>query len=183
MKAKIFRENPCTALPTVDEKSDGFPMRRSGVSVEHRVVLSVPDQSLYACSGVHCVRSLSLENPSGKGIFGRLFGVKRSKINGVDDRTIPSMYFVRGMKKPLHEPCKCIILIPRSGVTGAPNPLPFFLFQPGARRDRREVHRQMKQLVSHPQKAEKRGDATPLATTERLYYCHWEARSAGRHLI
>ena len=36
---------------------------------------------------------------------------------------------------------------------------------------------------SHLQKPEKRGDATPLATAKRLHFCHFEARSAGRHLI
>ncbi len=61
----------------------------------------------------------ALTNPSEERIFGGVSRVKRSKINGVGDRHIPSMYFVRGMKKPLHKPCKCIILIPCFGVTGA----------------------------------------------------------------
>lgn len=70
MKAKTFRANPCTALLTMDERSDEFPMRRRGISVEHRTELSVPDQSLYVCSGVHGVRFLSFENPSREGILG-----------------------------------------------------------------------------------------------------------------
>jgi hypothetical protein len=37
--------------------------------------------------------------------------------------------------------------------------------------------------VSHPQKSEKREDATELLAKKRLYYFHCKAGSAGRHLI
>ncbi len=38
-------------------------------------------------------------------------------------------------------------------------------------------------IFSHLKKPEKRRDATPLATTKRLYYCHSETRSAEQSYL